>query len=301
VHGFVAQLSIPPQPSDTMPAQRVPQAAAIVFLVQQVVDEEHEVLQQLLQFVVAFTVSPSGTHVTQFIVVSSHAPPEQALAEQSTVPPHPSEIVPAHCVPHAERVFGVQHVVVAVVEHLAPQQPGQKDTRLTRSPSGTHVVHIPVVTSQTFVHVFIVQSTVPVHPSGAVPVHIMPQAAAMVLGVQLSIGLSVGSLSAGTSAGVSVDVSFGGFSVVVSIGESIIAVSAGASVVASGVASIMTWSALPPSVVTSMDPSGPPSTSEAGNVTSNSHPMPVIPTTPARLKKRRKWTVFVVRVLMGAP
>ena len=75
----------------------MPQAAATVWEVQQVVAEEQEVLQQPLQFATANTVSPPATHAAQFFVVSSHVlPVAQARVEQSTVPPQPFEAVPAH-------------------------------------------------------------------------------------------------------------------------------------------------------------------------------------------------------------
>jgi hypothetical protein len=97
VQRLAVQVSTLPQLSAIVPAHCVPQAAATVWEVQQVVAEEQEVLQQPLQFAAASTVSPSATHAAQFFVVSSHVlPVVQALVEQSTVPPQPSDRVPAH-------------------------------------------------------------------------------------------------------------------------------------------------------------------------------------------------------------
>jgi hypothetical protein len=183
-------------------------------------------------------------------------------------------------VPQSATVFLVQQVVVADNEQPELQQPLQFAAASTVSPLGTHKMQFFVVSSQVVPvpHELVEQSTVPAQPFDAVPVHCVPQATATDLGTHAS-PVSI-CTSVGTSAGVSVGVSFG-----VSVG-----VSVGASMLVSGIIpSIEPWSE-PASVVASWPPSGdvpsaPPSTSEAGKVTSSSHPTPASPIAPARPRR----------------
>jgi hypothetical protein len=102
VQRLAVQSTVLPQLSFTVPAQRVPQAVATLSETQQVVPDEHEVLQQSAQSAAALTSSLSATHVSQRWSVSSHVVlPVHRLAVQVTVSPQLSTAVPAHCLPQA--------------------------------------------------------------------------------------------------------------------------------------------------------------------------------------------------------
>ena len=199
MHGLPAQLTVPPQPSEAVPAHWSPQAAATVLRVQQVVPKEHDVLQQPEQAAELLTTSPSGTHAAvQCFAVTSHVPVVQTLAVQVTVLPQLSVTVPAHWVPQAAAtVSEVQHVVP--VEQEVAQHPPQCAVLSVLSPPGTqathalavvsqtapvqfafevHCTHTPVVVLQPPTHVFFVQSSVLPQLSMTVPVHFVPQATA---------------------------------------------------------------------------------------------------------------------------